>query len=95
LIRDWHIDAGWLGYATLGCFTLAALLSPFAGYLVERLGTRLALSLLFFAGLAVGPPIFGVTISHSNGYRFAWDFLFGILLVGCVMTFMLIKKRQR
>ena len=44
LIRDWHIDAEWLGYATLGCFTLAALLSPFAGYLVERLGTRLALS---------------------------------------------------
>ncbi|WP_323120359.1 MFS transporter [Burkholderia alba] len=47
LVRDLRIEPGWLGYVTMGTFALAALLSLGAGPLVDRLGARRALAVLF------------------------------------------------
>lgn len=49
LVRDLQLRPGLLGYATMSTFGLAAFLSPLAGPLVDRLGSRRALSLLFSA----------------------------------------------
>lgn len=49
LVRDLHIRPGLLGYATMSTFGLAAVLSPWAGPVVDRLGSRRALGALFYA----------------------------------------------
>ena len=49
LIRDLQIRPGLLGYVTMSTFGLAALMSPWAGPVVDRLGSRRALGLLFYA----------------------------------------------
>jgi predicted MFS family arabinose efflux permease len=49
LVRDLQIRPGMLGYVTMSTFGLAALLSPWSGPAVDWLGSRRALSLLFFA----------------------------------------------
>ncbi|MBA5604233.1 MFS transporter [Duganella sp. FT3S] len=49
LVRDLRIPPGWLGLATMSTFGLAALMSPGAGPLVERLGARRGLRILFFS----------------------------------------------
>ncbi|WP_197337302.1 MFS transporter [Ralstonia solanacearum] len=49
LIDDLRIAPGWLGYATMSTFSLAAVLSPVAGPMVERLDPRRGLHLLFLA----------------------------------------------
>lgn len=47
LIRDLRIEAGWLGYVSMSAFGLAAMLSLGAGPLVDRLGSRRGLRMLF------------------------------------------------
>jgi predicted MFS family arabinose efflux permease len=49
LVRDLGIKPGLLGYATMSTFGLAAVLSPFAGIFVDRIGSRRSLGLLFLA----------------------------------------------
>ena len=81
LIRDLHIEAGWLGYVTMSAFGLAAVLSLGAGPLVERLGSRRGLCMLFaavalayaailavpgFGGVIVAVAICGVAQALSN-----------------------------
>lgn len=66
LVRDLGIKPGLLGYATMSTFGLAAVLSPFASILVDRLGSRRALALLFlavavaFTALIILPGFLGV-----------------------------------
>lgn len=52
LIADLGVAPHWLGWLVMSAFGLAALLSLWAGPLVNRLGTRRALALLFWATLA-------------------------------------------
>lgn len=52
LVADLGIAPHWLGWLLMSAFGLAALLSLWAGPLVNRLGTRRALALLFWATLA-------------------------------------------
>ncbi|MBC7212997.1 MAG: MFS transporter, partial [Pseudomonas sp.] len=47
LIADLPVPEHWLGYLTMSAFGLAAMLSLGAGAIVERLGGRRALGLLF------------------------------------------------
>ena len=63
LIADLGVAPHWLGWLVMSAFGLAAVLSLWAGPLVNRLGTRRALALLFWAtlagyGLLVGLPGF-------------------------------------
>ncbi|MFJ4048015.1 MFS transporter [Pseudomonas hunanensis] len=55
LVADLQVPEHWLGYLTMSAFALAALLSLWAGALVDRLGGRRALGLLFgICALAYG-----------------------------------------
>ncbi len=47
LIADLHIAQAYLGYASMSSFAIAALLSLVAGSIVERIGTKTGLVLLF------------------------------------------------
>lgn len=49
LVNDLHIQPGLLGYMTMSTFGFAAILSPWAGPMVDRLGSQRALGTLFFA----------------------------------------------
>lgn len=51
LVADLTIDTGWLGILTMSTFGLASLLSLWAGTLVNNLGSRRSLALLFWATL--------------------------------------------
>ncbi|AZZ92914.1 MFS transporter [Hahella sp. KA22] len=81
LIADLGIEAGWLGYVTMSAFGVAAMLSLAAGPLVERLGARRGLLLLFvsvalayalmitlpgFAGIIAAVAVCGVAQALSN-----------------------------
>lgn len=69
LIADLHIDREHLGWLTTSAFGLAALLSPWAGALVQRIGSRTGLLALFllvalsFSLMAVLPGFTGVVIA--------------------------------
>jgi len=71
LIADLGIDREQLGWLTTSAFGLAALLSPWAGALVARIGSRNGLLALFllvalsFSLMAVLPGFIGVVIALS------------------------------
>ncbi|WP_431685815.1 CynX/NimT family MFS transporter [Hahella sp. NBU794] len=81
LIADLGIEPGWLGYVTMSAFGVAAVLSLAAGPLVERLGSRRGLWMLFlsvalayglmitlpgFAGIIAAVAVCGVAQALSN-----------------------------
>src|SRR5690242_4832513 len=47
--RELRFEAGLLGYLVMSAFGIAAILSLWAGAFVNRIGTRRALAVLFFA----------------------------------------------
>ena len=49
IVRDLHLEVKLLGYLVMSSFGIAAVLSPWAGPLVSRIGPRSALRILFFA----------------------------------------------
>lgn len=51
LVADLKIDTGWLGILTMSTFGLASLLSLWAGTLVNNLGSRYSLTLLFWSSM--------------------------------------------
>lgn len=54
LVADFGVAPAWLGYLTMSAFGFAALLSLWAGPLVNRLGSRRALLLFLVTALAYG-----------------------------------------
>jgi predicted MFS family arabinose efflux permease len=81
LVTDLQVPEHWLGYLTMSAFGLAALLSLGAGAIVERLGGRRALGLLFgccaaaytlagilpgFLGLVLALAVCGVAQALAN-----------------------------
>ncbi|MBF8757373.1 MFS transporter [Pseudomonas guariconensis] len=81
LVADLQVPEHWLGYLTMSAFGLAALLSLGAGAIVERLGGRRALGLLFgccavayalagvlpgFHGLVLALAVCGVAQALAN-----------------------------
>lgn len=81
LVADLQVPEHWLGYLTMSAFGLAALLSLGAGAIVERLGGRRALGLLFgccaaaytlagilpgFLGLVLALAVCGVAQALAN-----------------------------
>ncbi|PAU63566.1 MFS transporter [Pseudomonas indica] len=69
LVADLGVAPGWLGYLTMSAFGFAALLSLWAGPLVNRLGSRRALTLLFLVAtlayglIGVAPGFGGVVLA--------------------------------
>lgn len=69
LVTDLGVAPGWLGYLTMSAFGFAALLSLWAGPLVNRLGSRRALALLFLVAtlayglIGVAPGFGGVVLA--------------------------------
>ena len=51
-------------------------------------------SVAFFGGFALGPPLYGVLSSYSGGLL-GWSTLIGVLLGGCILSLALASARRR
>ncbi|HEY8033985.1 MAG TPA: MFS transporter [Methylobacter sp.] len=52
-------------------------------------------SVAFFGGFALGPPLYGVLSDYSGGLLLGWSTLIGVLVVGCIMALVLASARRR
>ncbi|SEO22542.1 Cyanate permease [Nitrosospira multiformis] len=52
-------------------------------------------SLAFFGGFSVGPPLYATFSDYSGSFQAGWIFLIGVLLCGCGLALMLAFARQR
>lgn len=52
-------------------------------------------SVAFFGGFALGPPLYGVLSDYSGGLLLSWSTLIGVLVVGCIMALALASARRR
>lgn len=53
------------------------------------------ISVAFFGGFALGPPLYGIFSSYSGGLLLGWSILVGVLLCACVMSLALASARRR
>lgn len=51
-------------------------------------------SVAFFGGFALGPPLYGALSSHAEGFL-GWGTLIGVLLCACVLSLALASARRR
>jgi len=52
-------------------------------------------SLAFFGGFSVGPPLYATFSDYSGSFQAGWVFLIGVLLCGCSIALTLAFARQR
>lgn len=52
-------------------------------------------SVAFFSGFALGPPLYGGISDYSGGPQLGWSLLVGVLLCGCLMALALASARRR
>jgi MFS family permease len=52
-------------------------------------------SVAFFGGFALGPPLYGVLSDYSGGVLLSWVTLISVLVAGCVMALSLAAARRR
>lgn len=93
----WPLWAGALGMGLTAVATNAIAMSmvlrdPTFGSPASAAGL---LSVGFFGGFAVGPPLFGLVQSGPWSLAEAWLALIGVLLVGCLLSLLLSWRRQR
>jgi MFS family permease len=53
------------------------------------------ISVAFFGGFALGPPLRGALSSHSGDPQSGWLMLIGVLLCGCILSLALASARRR
>lgn len=53
------------------------------------------ISVAFFGGFALGPPLRGALSSHSGDPQPGWLMLIGVLLCGCILSLALASARRR
>ncbi|WP_347506455.1 MFS transporter [Pseudomonas anguilliseptica] len=95
--KHWPLWAGALGMGLSAVATNAIAMSmvlrdPGFGLPAPAAGL---LSVVFFGGFAVGPPLFGLVQSGLKSLAEGWLALIGVLLVGCLLSLMLCWLRQR
>lgn len=95
--RHWPLWAGALGMGLTAVATNAIAMSmvlrdPGFGSPAAAAGL---LSVGFFGGFAVGPPLFGLLQRGPWGFADAWLLLIGVLVVGGLSSLLLIRLRQR
>ncbi|WHS62807.1 MFS transporter [Pseudomonas sp. G2-4] len=96
-VRHWPLWAGALGMGLSAVATNAIAMSmvlrdPGFGSPASAAGL---LSVGFFGGFAVGPPLFGLFQRGPWGFADAWLLLIGVLVLGGVANLLLIRLRQR
>ncbi|MBC3345366.1 MFS transporter [Pseudomonas sp. SWRI196] len=96
-VRHWPLWAGALGMGLTAVATNAIAMSmvlrdPGFGSPAAAAGL---LSVGFFGGFAVGPPLFGLLQRGPWGFADAWLLLIGVLVVGGLSSLLLIRLRQR
>lgn len=52
-------------------------------------------SVAFFGGFALGPPLYGALSDYSGGLLLGWSVLIGVLLCACLMAVALASARRR
>ncbi|SDH68344.1 Predicted arabinose efflux permease, MFS family [Pseudomonas flavescens] len=93
----WLLWAGALGMGLTAVATNAIAMSmvlrdPGFGHPAPAAGL---LSVGFFAGFALGPVLFGHLLRGTWGFAEAWLALIGVLLLGCGLSLLLLRARQR
>ncbi|WP_030128824.1 CynX/NimT family MFS transporter [Pseudomonas sp. QTF5] len=93
----WPLWAGALGMGLTAVATNAIAMSmvlrdPGFGSPAPAAGL---LSVGFFGGFALGPPLFGLVQNGPRGFAYAWLALIGVLLVGCLLSLLLSRVRLR
>jgi len=96
---DQRLWALWLGSIGMGATAVATnaiamsmlLRDPAFGAPAVASGM---LSVGFFSGFAVGPPLFGLLIRAGVGFDVAWNGVIAVLLMGCVVCVVLYKIRR-
>jgi MFS family permease len=93
----WPLWAGALGMGLTAVATNAIAMSmvlrdPGFGSPAPAAGL---LSVGFFGGFALGPPLFGLVQNGPWGFAYAWLVLIGVLLLGCLLCLLLTQVRQR
>ncbi|MBS0423562.1 MAG: MFS transporter [Proteobacteria bacterium] len=90
----------WMGAATMGLSAVATnaiamsmLIRDSAFGLVTVASSYV--SVAFFSGFALGPPIYGVLSRQSGDSSLAWSVLTGVLCLACVMTLRLASARKQ
>ncbi|WP_411182310.1 CynX/NimT family MFS transporter [Nitrosomonas sp. Is37] len=92
----WQLWAGAIGVGLTAVATNAIAMSmlirdPAFGPVTFSSGF---VSVAFFAGFALGPPLFAVVSIYSEDLLVSWNTLIGILLLACVMTIALASARR-
>ncbi|MEJ2633539.1 MAG: MFS transporter [Acidihalobacter sp.] len=95
--RYWPLWVGVLGMGLTVVATNAIAMSMLLRDPRFGLPARTAgmLSVGFFGGFAVGPPLFGVLLTLPGGYSVAWQFLLGALVAGSLLCVGLYRLRNR
>ncbi|MDO5101861.1 MAG: MFS transporter [Lautropia sp.] len=95
--RYWPLWVGVLGMGGTVVATNAIAMSMLLRDLRFGLPASTAgmLSLGFFGGFAVGPPLFGVLLALPGGFSVAWLFLFGSLVAAILLCAGLYRLRHR
>lgn len=93
----WRLWAGAVGMGLTAVGTNAIAMSmlirdPAFGPVTTASGF---ISVAFFGGFALGPPLYGIFSSYSDGLLLGWSILVGVLLCACVMSLALASARRR
>lgn len=93
----WRLWAGAVGMGLTAVGTNAIAMSmlirdPAFGTVTTASGF---ISVTFFGGFALGPPLYGVMSNYSGGLLLGWSTLVGVLLCACVMSLALASARRR
>lgn len=90
----------WLGIVGLGLTAVATNAIAMSMLMRDERFGKVApsagmLSVGFFGGFALGPPLFGLLLSSPQGFGVAWYFLMGTALSGAILSLVLCSIRAR
>lgn len=90
----------WIGAIGMG-FTAVATNAIAMSMLIRDSGfgavtvTSSYVSVAFFSGFALGPPLYAAIAGYSGNLQFSWSVLIGVLIIACMLTLMLAYVRRQ
>ncbi|WP_292916393.1 CynX/NimT family MFS transporter [Nitrosomonas sp.] len=90
----------WIGAVGMG-FTAVATNAIAMSMLIRDAGfgavttSSSYVSVAFFSGFALGPPLYGMISNYFGNPRFGWGVMIGVLIIACTMTLLLANARRQ